>query len=133
MASSELHQALDQFLVQNPPREHISAIKSFLNTPLPTVRSVTWIPPADEVAIRQDLANELLENIRATTPAGTTFTAVQVSVLLLMPLDLLRDLVRDTKLGPDDNVRHVLHATGSFRWVRESMRDLIRYCESFLF
>ncbi|EFX05765.1 hypothetical protein CMQ_3834 [Grosmannia clavigera kw1407] len=127
MASSFIHQALDQFLEQNPPREYINALKSFLDTPFPTMRSATWIPSADEVAIRQDLANELLKNIQATYPMLTAFTAVQVSILLLMPLDLLRDLVRNTKLGPDANVGHVLNAIAGFHWVRESMRDLIRY------
>ena len=91
---------------------------------------ITWIPPADEVAVRLALARQLRENLRASSARKNyQFTAVQVSTLMLMPNDVLRQFVARTAsadVATRQQSRYfIMGGLGA-------IRDMLRYCEFFL-
>ncbi|ERS97086.1 uncharacterized protein SPSK_02873 [Sporothrix schenckii 1099-18] len=62
-SDANAQELLDQFLTENPPKQLTDALTKFLSSPLPTLHHpVSWMPPADEVAVRLDLVRQLQKN-----------------------------------------------------------------------
>lgn len=128
---ADAHELLDGFLAAEPPAQITNALMAFLSAPRPFVHHASWIPPADEVATRQDLAQQLRQNIMAADDREEfDFTAMQMAALLLMPIEKLRSLVEKTghHVHWDDRLESVLSLLAHL----ETMRDGVRYCTCFL-
>ncbi|EFX06306.1 hypothetical protein CMQ_6627 [Grosmannia clavigera kw1407] len=83
--------------VPGPAAPFLRGLRNYLTVPLPALHSVQWIPALQEVEIRLDLARKLRQNLRSYGLAlHFEFTALELSALLLMPIESLRQLTSNT-------------------------------------
>ncbi len=127
--ATSIRSSLDAFLSSNPPPappfKH--GLLSYVTQPTPLLRPIPWIPAVEEVDTRLELARQLRYNLRRTIGETTMeFTAIQLSVLLLIPIDILRQFVQGTSEGAPPPgggyARDII-------WISlQGLQDAVKYC-----
>ncbi len=130
MASDQaFRSALDAFLASTPSEFFRNHLFQYLSEPVPTTNSDAWIPSVYEVDIRLELARMLRNNIRLhQSDNDFNFTSIQLSLLLMIPIDRLRRLEMDTRSHEESE--ELVHQASSISAVLlEPLHDCLRYCK----
>ncbi|RMZ90717.1 hypothetical protein DV736_g2043, partial [Chaetothyriales sp. CBS 134916] len=80
--------------------QQLDALERFLTTTVLMKEMAAIIPPAEDVQIRQELAQQLQDEIRSRLDENDwQFTASYISTILVMPIDTLRNMAQSGRMS----------------------------------